>query len=134
MAEQLCGAVRDILRQGSQRLFGLPQKGVAGIGHSIRLQRGSKAGVQPRQQQADKAEPLVKGGLQQPGEHGGLCLPGKNFLHTVVVPVFVVQVQIGREVLGDLRVLDILPDQLLSLIHISEPTRLQDLSRMPSSA
>lgn len=26
LAEQLCGAVRDILRQGSQRLFGLPQK------------------------------------------------------------------------------------------------------------
>ena len=51
--------------------------------------------------------------MQQPCEHGGLCLPGKNFLHTVVVPVFVVQVQIGREVLGDLGVLDILPDQLL---------------------
>ena len=37
LAEQLCGAVRDILRQGSQRLFGLPQKGIAGIGHGVCL-------------------------------------------------------------------------------------------------
>ena len=66
-----------------------------------------------RQQQADKAEPLVKGGLQQAGKHGRLCLPGKDLLHAVVVPVLVVQVQIGREVLGDLRVLDVFPDQLL---------------------
>ena len=113
LAEQFRRAVRDILRQGSQRLFGLPQKGVAGIGHGIRLQRGGKTGVQPGQQQTDKAEPLVKGSLQQPCEHGGLCLPGKNFLHAVVVPVLVVQIQISRKVLGDLRVLDILPDQFL---------------------
>ena len=134
LAEQLCRAVRDILRQGGQRLFGFPQKGVAGIGHGVCLQGGGKAGIQPSQQQADKAEPLVKGGLQQPGKHGGLCLPGKDFFHAVVVPVFVVQVQIGREVLGDLRMLDIFPDQLLVRLQAQRLVGVQQVGKILPAA
>ena len=37
LVEQLRGAVRDILRQGGKGFFGLPQKGVAAVGHSVRL-------------------------------------------------------------------------------------------------
>ena len=113
LAEQLCRAVRQILRQGSQGLFRLPQEGIAGIGHRICLPGRSKPGVQARQKQADQRQSLVKRGLQQPGEHGRLCLPGQDLLHAVVIAVLIVKVQIGREVLSDLRVLDVFLDEVL---------------------
>ena len=113
LAEQLCRAVRQIVRQGGKGLFRLPQEGIAGIGHRICLPGRSKPGVQARQKQADQRQSLVKWGLQQPGEHGGLCLPGQDLLHAVVIAVLIVKVQIGREVLSDLRVLDVFLDEVL---------------------
>ena len=67
LVEQLRGAVRDILRQGGKGFFGLPQKGVAAVGHSVRLPGCGEPGIQTGQQQADKAEPLVKGGTISSG-------------------------------------------------------------------
>ena len=112
LVEHFCRAVRDILRNGGKGFFGLPQKGIAAVGHSVCPPGGREARLEAGQDKAHEAQLLVEGGLQQPRKSGRLGLTGQNVLHAVVVTVLVVEVEVGREVLGDLLVLDILADEL----------------------
>jgi hypothetical protein len=112
LVEHFCRAVRDILWNGGKGFFGLPQKGIAAVGHCICLTGGREPGAEACKDQADQRKPLVEGGLQQPCEHGGLCLAGQDLLYAVVVAVLIVKVEVGGEVLCDLRVLDVLADQV----------------------
>ena len=54
-------------------------------------------------------------------------------LDTDLSPVGVQQAKVTAQMLGDKRIARVIASDL-SLIHISEPTRLRQLSRMPSSA
>ena len=111
LTEQCKLPIRDIRRQGGKALFGLPQEGVAGIGDGIGLPGSSEPGVQTGQNQTDQREPFIKRCIEQAGINGRLDLTGQDLLYAVVVTILIIEIKIGREVLCDLLVLEILPDE-----------------------
>ena len=134
LIEQSCRAIRDVIGQGRKALFGLPQEGIAGIGRSIGPAGRREPVVQAGQEQADKAQPLVEGRVEQAGEDGGPGLPGQDLFHAVVVAVFIVEVEVGREILRDLLMLDVLADECLVCLEAQRLVGIQQIGEVLPAA
>ena len=120
--------------QGGQVLLELAQHGVAVVRHGVLPAGLRKAALEPGQQQTDQGQPLVEGGVQQPGKGRRAGFAGQDLLHAVVVPVLVIEVQIGGKVLGDLLVLEVLPDNFLVGLHPQRLVGVQQVGQVLPAA
>src|SRR5699024_10563288 len=117
-----------------QVLLQLAQQGVAVVGHRVAAAGVRKAALEPRQQQADQGQPLVKRRVQQPCKGRGAGFAGQDLFHAVVVPVLVIEVQIGGKVLRDRFVLQILADDLLVGLHPQRLVGVQQVGQVLPAA
>ena len=109
--QRLVQCVCTAVGRGGKRFFIVLQHRIAQIGHRLQLGMGSKAGVQSGQHQPHQRQPLVKGGVHQPGVYGRLYGAVQNILYPVIVLIAAVQRQIGGKLGGHLLVLQVLGHQ-----------------------
>ena len=126
--------IRDVCRQGGKALFGLPQEGIAGIGDGIGLPGSSEPGVQTGQDQTDQREPFIKRCIEQAGINGRLDLTGQDLLYAVVITILIIEIKIGREVLCDLLVLEILPDECFICLQAQRFIGVQQVGQILPAA